>query len=265
MLVIVGSWLPVVAIVTALLAVRYWFSDRIALSSMQAELVGPEEEPRLYALLTRLCAQADIPKPALAVADTGAPNAFAAGRNPAHAVLCVTAGLTEQLADDELEAILARELSRLTHRDAIVLNTAPLIATLAAIATRIPFHTAPFGSIGWQTNPALGARLIAVALSVYALGFLLTQSVARHRELAADRAGALLTGQPSPLARALIKLDTANTAIPTRDLRTPATRRPPPVIGSASRRSRGLLSTHPNLTTRLDQLVNLATAPERSQ
>jgi len=262
LLVLLGSWPPVLAITAALLAVQYWFSDRIALSAMRGTLVGPEEEPRLYPILTRLCAQADMPKPALAVATTDVPDAYAAGRTPTHAVLCVTTGLKNRLTDDEIEAVLARELSRLAHRDTLVLTAAPLMAVLAGLLMRIPIHSTPLGGHNWQTNPALGAELIAIVLSAYTLTFLLVRSIARHRELAADHDSAILTGQPSALAHALAKLDPAGTPIPTTDLRAPATP-DTPVTTPASHRTRGrLISPHPNLPTRLNRLANLTTAPE---
>ena len=265
LLVLLGSWIPVLAIAATLLGAHYWFSDQIALSAMRAEVTGPEEEPRLYAIFTRLCAQAGMPKPALAIAATDTPpGAFATGRTPSHAVLCVTTGLTKQLTDDELEAVLARELSRLAHRDTVVTTAAPLIALLAGLLTRIPFHTSPLGGSGWQTSPTLGAASIIVALLVYTLGFLLVWALSRHRELAADHGAAILTGQPSSLARALIKLDTAGTEIPTNDLRT-LTTPDALVITSAGRRTRDLFSARPNLPTRLDRLAKLTTTLDSPQ
>jgi heat shock protein HtpX len=262
LLVSLGSWIPVLAIATTLLAVQYWFSDRIALSAMRAEAVGPEEEPRLYAIFTRLCAQADMPKPTLAITDSETPNAYAAGRTPAHAVLCVTTGLTRHLTDDELEAVLARELSRLAHRDTIVITVAPLMPLLAGLLTRAPFHTSPLGTTGFQTDPTLGAALTAITLLAYTLGFLLVWALSRYRELAADHGGAILTGHPTALGHALVKLDTAGTTIPTTDLRTPTAPDDAPVITRAAHRGRSLLSTHPDLATRLDRLAKLTTALE---
>jgi len=262
-LVLVGAWLPVVAITAALLGAQCWFSDRIALSAMGGGVeVGPEEEPGLYATLVRLCAQADLPKPALAVATAGAPGAFAAGRRPSRAVLCVTTGLTERLTDDEVEAVLARELSRLAHRDVIVIAVASLMAVLGALLMRISFRAALPGGPGWRSDPAYGAALAATVVFVYALGFLLVRALSRCRDLAADRAGATLTGRPSSLARALVKLDAAGAAIPTRDLRTLTTL---DAVRSAGRgrRGRSLFCSHPNLQTRLDRLTELAITLER--
>jgi heat shock protein HtpX len=264
LLVLFGSWVPIVAITAALLGAQYWFSDRMALSAMRAVEVGPEEEPRLYPIFARLCAQADTPKPALAIATTDLPHAFAAGRTPTHSVLCVTTGLTKQLTDDEVEAVLARELSRLAHRDAVVTTIASFLALLVGLLIRIPFRTAPLGGAGWQTNPMLGTGLIVTVVAVYVLGFLAARALSRHRELAADRGGAILTGQPSSLARALVKLDAAGTPIPTRDLRT-LTARDKLAITSAGRRGRSAFSTHPDLPTRLDRLAKLTTALERPE
>ncbi|HTJ72247.1 MAG TPA: zinc metalloprotease HtpX [Actinospica sp.] len=266
LLVLLGSWLPVVVILALVLLAQYWFSDRIALYAMHGVVLTPEQEPRLHAILDRLCAQADMPKPALAVSYAELPNAFATGRNPSHSVLCVTTGLTRRLTDDEVEAVLAHELSHVAHRDVVVITIASFVAVLAGLLMRASFYGAVLGGRGRQ-GAALGAAFAAVAMFsaiVYGLGFILIRALSRYRELAADRSGAILTGQPSSLAHALVKLDAAGTGIPTEDLRRAAAFNAF-LITPAGRRGGSLLSTHPDLRTRLDRLAQLATALEQHE
>jgi len=259
------AWLPVVLIAAALLFAQYWFSDKVALFAMHGRLVTPAEQPRLHAVVDRLCAAADMAKPGVAIADTDLPNAFATGRDPRHAVLCVTAGLLRRLDEDELEAVLAHELSHVAHRDVAVITVASFLGVLAGLLVRLTFYGALFGGRGRQSNPAFLAMIMALMLvsaAVYALSFVLIRTLSRYRELAADRGGAMLTGRPSALAAALTKLAGASARIPTKDLRTVQAFNAffiTPVGGTQGRLS-GLLSTHPNLEVRLRKLADLAAA-----
>jgi len=265
LLALLGSWIVVVGIAAAVLAAQYWFSDKIALFALHGHVVAPAEQPRLHGIVDRLCATADMPKPALAVSETDLPNAFATGRDPGHAVLCVTIGLMRRLDDEELEGVLAHELSHIAHRDVVVITAASFLGIVAGLLARFAFYGTVLGGRGRSGNPAFLAfisMLMLVSTAVYAISLLLIRTLSRYRELAADRAGALLTGRPSQLASALTKLDTSRTRIPTRDLRAaqafnaffivPARR------GAAGPLS-GLLSTHPSLQQRLDQLAALST------
>lgn len=262
---LLGAWLPVVAVAAALLGAQYWFSDRLALFAMRGRVVTPAEQPRLHAVVDRLCAAADMAKPGVAIADTALPNAFATGRDPHHAVVCVTTGLIRRLDEDELEAVLAHELSHVAHRDVAVITVASSLGVLAGLLVRMTFYGALFGGRGRQSNPAFLALLMLVMLVsavVYALGFLLTRTLSRYRELAADRGAALVTGRPSALATALTKLDAANARIPARDLRTAQSFNAffvTPVGGGAHARLSGLLSTHPSLEVRLRKLAEFST------
>ena len=262
---LLGSWTIVVAIGAAVLAAQYWFSDRIALFALHGHVVTPAEQPRLHGIVDRLCATADMPKPALAISDTDLPNAFATGRDPGHAVLCVTTGLMRRLDDEELEGVLAHELSHIAHRDVVVLTAASFLGIVAGLLARFAFYGTVLGGRGRQSNPAFLAFisiLMLVSAAVYAISLVLIRTLSRYRELAADRAAALLTGRPSQLASALTKLDTSRARIPTRDLRSaqafnaffivPARRGEPTPLS-------GLLSTHPSLQQRLDQLAALST------
>lgn len=260
---LLGAWLPVVLVAAALLFAQYWFSDRVALFAMRGHVVSAAEQPDLHAVVDRLCATADLTKPAVAIADTDLPNAFATGRNPEHAVLCVTTGMIRRLDEDELEAVLAHELSHIAHRDVAVITVASFLGVLAGLLVRLTFYGTLFGGRGRMNNPAFLAAilgLMAVSAAVYSLSFLLIRTLSRYRELAADRSGAMLTGRPSALAAALTKLAGANARIPTKDLRTAQAFNAFFItpIGDTHGRLSGLLSTHPSLEVRLGKLADLA-------
>ncbi|MFI0939694.1 zinc metalloprotease HtpX [Streptomyces sp. NPDC021020] len=256
------SVVVVVLIVAALVVAQYWFSDKIALFAMHARAVTPEEEPALHGAVDRLCALADMPKPVVAVSGTDLPNAFATGRNADHAVLCVTRGLLRRLDAGELEGVLAHELSHVAHKDVAVITIASFIGVLAGLLVRFAFYSELFGGRRQDQNTAaLLALVMAVSAAAYLLGFLLTRALSRYRELAADRSAALLTGRPSELASALVKVSGDIARIPTEDLRTarsfnaffftPALREDSPLAS--------VLSTHPSLQRRLDALGRIST------
>jgi heat shock protein HtpX len=251
----------IVALVVAggFLALQYFASDRIALFAMRAHEVGPEEEPRLHAVIDRLCAMADMPKPRVAVADTDLPNAFATGRDPDHAVVCATTGLLRRLEDPEVEAVLAHELSHVAHRDVAVMTVASFLGIAAGFLVRMGLYSGFYGRRGRDGGAPAVVVVMLVSAAVYALSFLLTRALSRYRELSADRAGAVLTGRPSTLASALVKISGEMRRIPTRDLR----RAEPlnafffaPAISQGFSLS-SLFSTHPPLEHRLDQLARL--------
>jgi heat shock protein HtpX len=245
------------------LAVQWFFSDRIALYSMGGHEVTPEQAPQLHAIVDRLCALADMPKPKVAIADTDVPNAFATGRSPKRAVVCATTGIMRRLDERELEGVLSHELSHVAHRDVTVMTLASFVGVLAGFLTRMAIYSGMFGGRR-NNNDNGGAPVILiitlVSVIVYALSFLLTRTLSRYRELAADRAGAFLTGQPSALASALTKISGEMGRIPTKDLRqaepfnafffTPAVA---PGFSISS-----LFSTHPSLEKRLDQLGRIS-------
>ncbi|GAA2340138.1 zinc metalloprotease HtpX [Dactylosporangium salmoneum] len=256
------SWVAIVLIAGGVLAVQYWCSDRIALAGMGARIVNPQQEPRLHGIVDRLCAAADMPKPRVAVADTDLPNAFATGRNTERAVVCVTTGLLRRLDTGELEGVLAHELSHIAHRDVTVMTLAAFLGVLAGMVTRFMFYSQLFGGRrrnGDQTYLLL-VLVMAVSAMVYALSFLLIRALSRYRELAADRAGATLTGRPSVLASALTKVTGDMARIPTRDLRTAQAFNAfffTPAVGPRPSLAT-LLSTHPSLQRRLDQLAQIS-------
>jgi heat shock protein HtpX len=238
---------------------QWYFSDKLALSAMRAREVSPAEAPQLHAIVDRLCALANMPKPRVAVADTELPNAFAAGRSPDRAVLCATTGLMRRLDERELEAVLSHELSHVAHRDVTVMTIASVVGVLAGFMTRALF----FGGMGRQRDSnaaAVALMAMAVAVVVYAVSFLLTRLLSRYRELAADRAAAILTGQPSVLAQALIKITGDMGRIPTRDLRAAEPYNAffivPALTGKMDLGA--LFASHPPLEKRLDQLAKIS-------
>jgi heat shock protein HtpX len=260
---LLGNIVLVVVVAGAFLAVQYWYSDRIALFGMRAHEVTPEQHPQLHGAVDRLCTLADMPKPRLAVSDTDLPNAFATGRNADHAVLCVTTGLMRRLEGEELEGVLAHELSHVAHRDVAVITIASFLGILAGLVARFAFYSGLFGGRGRRSSPQLAAilaGLMLVSTLVYAISFLLTMALSRYRELAADRSAAQLTGRPSALASALTKVSGDMAKIPTKDLRT-AQSFNAFFFAPARRRKAGagnLLSTHPSLEQRLDALARIA-------
>ncbi|MFK4117101.1 zinc metalloprotease HtpX [Streptomyces longwoodensis] len=254
------SWLLVVVVAAALLGAQYWFSDRIALFAMRGRVVEREEYPELHAVVDRLCALADMPKPVVAVSAMEMPNAFATGRNPDHAVVCVTTGLLRRLEPAELEGVLAHELSHVAHKDVAVITVASFLGVIAGLIVRFAFYSGLFGGRRDQNTAAVLAAVMGVSIAVYALSFLLIRALSRYRELAADRAAALLTGRPSALASALTKVSGDIARIPTRDLRTaqafnafyftPAAGREPGI--------ERIFSTHPTLRQRVEQLARIS-------
>ncbi|HEV3131739.1 MAG TPA: zinc metalloprotease HtpX [Acidimicrobiales bacterium] len=271
LLIAVGiSYTIVLVFAAVILFVQYWFSDKIALFGMGGHVVTPEQAPQLHGVIDRLCALADMKKPRVAIADTDVPNAFATGRSPNSAVVCATTGLMRRLDEPELEAVLAHELSHVAHRDVAVMTIASFLGVVAGLVTRIMFWTGMMGGFGGggDSNDNQGGdnaalmelAVLAVSIVVYAISFLLTRALSRYRELAADRAGALLTGQPSVLASALVKVTGEMSRIPTRDLRAAESFNAfyfTPAIASKGVSLSTLFSTHPSLETRLAQLATI--------
>ncbi|MBV7694766.1 zinc metalloprotease HtpX [Streptomyces sp. TRM70350] len=254
------SWVLVVVIAAALLGAQYWFSDRIALYAMRGRVVEREEYPELHGVIDRLCAVADMPKPVVAVSDMDMPNAFATGRNADHAVVCVTTGLLRRLQPAELEGVLAHELSHVAHKDVAVITVASFLGVIAGLIVRFAFYSQIFGGRRDQNTAVIFMGVMGVSAAVYAISFLLIRALSRYRELAADRAAALLTGRPSALASALTKVSGDIARIPTKDLRTAQAFNAfyfTPALGRGSDVAR-LFSTHPSLEQRLEQLGRIS-------
>ncbi len=243
---------------------QWWFSDTAAMRAMGAREVTPEQAPELHGMIDRLCSLADMPKPRVAIADTRLPNAFATGRSPQRAVVCVTTGILQTLDAEELEGVLAHELSHVAHRDVLVMTVAASAGIVAGMVTR----GAQFGALGWgrrSNNDNGGAigffAVLIISLVVYAISFLLLRLLSRYRELSADRSGAYLTQRPSALASALRKISGEMNAVPERDLRAAAPMNAFFIAPAIRGLSLGTLtSTHPPLEQRLDQLAKIATS-----
>ncbi|MFW5964727.1 MAG: zinc metalloprotease HtpX [Natronomonas sp.] len=196
---------------------QYFFSDKLALRSMGARTVSEEEYPRLHAQVGRLSQQADLPKPDVAVADSGTPNAFATGRSPSHGVVCVTTGLLEVLDDEELEGVIAHELAHIKNRDVAVMTIASFLSTIAFLIVRWGWL---FGGRNRNGAPVIVA--ILVSLVVWVISFLLIRALSRYREYSADRGAVAITGNPSALASALMTISGRMDRVPEEDLREQA-------------------------------------------
>ena len=263
---LIGNWVLVALIAGGFLFLQYYFSDRIALYAMRGREVSPQQAPELHQLIDRLCALADMPKPRVAISESDIPNAFATGRNQKHAVVCVTTGILRRLSEPELEAVLSHELSHVAHRDVAVMTIASFLGILAGLVVRYSFYAGAFGGGGWgrsndnrDNSGAVILLVVLVSAIVYALSFLLTRALSRYRELSADRSAAILTGRPSTLASALVKVSGEVARIPTRDLRAAEPLNAfffVPALSPGFSFS-SLFSTHPTLQRRLDQLANI--------
>jgi heat shock protein HtpX len=252
--------------------ISLFYSDKIALAAAGAREVSPQEAPELHGIVDRLCALADMDKPRVAIAPTSMPNAFATGRNSKNSVLCVTQGLLSTqlgLTKDELEGVLAHELSHVAHKDVQVMTVASLLAIVAGLLVRFAFYSEIFGGRRSNNQNALPiiAIIMVVSVVVYAISFLLIRVLSRYRELAADRSGALLTGQPSALASALQKVSGGMSRIPNQDLRkaetlnafyfAPAMKLTRNGNGNGRASLGAIFSTHPSLEKRLEQLAKI--------
>jgi heat shock protein HtpX len=234
---------------------QYFFSDKMILASMGAKIVTESEEPKLYQIVSRLCANADLPMPKIAVVKTSMPNAFATGRNQKNAVVAVTTGLATQLDNNELEAVLAHELTHVKNRDMMVMTIATFLSSMAQILVQwLPFLG------GGSRDRDSGSNFIVlflVSLVVWIVSFILIRTLSRYREFAADRGAAIMTGQPSHLVSALKKI--SGFRVPTEDLRkvegpVSALFITPALSGLSLMR---LFSTHPTLEARIAALQKI--------
>jgi heat shock protein HtpX len=241
---------------------QYYFSDKIAMFSMNAREVSPEEAPQLHEMVDRLVALAGMPKPRVGIATTDVPNAFATGRSPKASVVVVTQGLMNRLSDAELQAVLAHELSHVAHRDVAIMTIASSLGMLAGLVSRMAMWGAMFTGGGRDEESEnmflLEIITFLVSIVIYVISYLLTLALSRYRELSADRSGAILIGKPSDLASALVRIHGEMGKIPNNDLRKTEGMNafffaPAFAKGSAA----ALLSTHPTLEKRLDQLAKL--------
>lgn len=242
----------VTLIAAALLFAQFFFSDKLALAAMRAKVVGPEEAPELHSMIERLCMQADCPKPRIAVAKTSMPNAFATGRSPKHATVCATTGIMETLEPAELEGVMAHELSHVVHRDVAIMTIASFLAMVAGIMIRWGFF---FGGDRRDSGAAFFLIIFLVSILVYVISYILMQALSRYREFAADRGAATITGRPSALASALIKISGRMESVPSRDLREAQALNAFFILPAKARKSIvQVFSTHPPVEKRIERL-----------
>jgi heat shock protein HtpX len=250
--------LPLLIIVGGLLAVQFFASDKLALHAMGAREVSPQEAPQLHAMVERLCVQANLPKPRVAVANTPMPNAFAVGRSPKNATVCATTGIMDQLSPAELEGVMAHELTHVQNRDVMVMTIASFFAAIASYIVQFGFFFG--GGSGDDDDGPSFMVVILVSVVVYILSFLLLQALSRYREFAADRGAALITGRPSALASALMRIAGTMDRIPQRDLRASEEMAAFYIFPPHAKNSlMNLFSTHPPLEKRLAALSRLET------
>jgi heat shock protein HtpX len=250
-----ASGILIAFIAGGLLLLQFFTSDKLAMRAMGAREVSPQEAPEFHAMIERLCLQADLPKPRVGIAQTPMPNAFALGRSPKSATVCATTGIMELLSPAELEGVMAHELTHIANRDVMVMTIASFFATIAAYIVQFGFF---FGGGGDDDDSAGFFALILISLVVYAVSFFLLQALSRYREFSADRGAGIITGRPSALASALLKISGKMERIPKQDLRASSELAAfyifPPSVKSAIG---NIFSTHPPLEKRLEKLAQL--------
>jgi heat shock protein HtpX len=251
-----ASAVTILVIAAALALGQLFFSDKLALAAMGAKEVEPEEAPGLHAMIERLCLQADLPKPRIAVADTSVPNAFAMGRSQKNATVCCTTGIMNTLSPSELEGVMAHELTHVKNRDVMIMTIASFFASVAALILQFAFF---FGG-GGDDDDGAPAIIIVIAASflVYILSFFLMLALSRYREFAADRGAALITGRPSALSSALVKISGAMQSVPTQDLRDAERMNAFFIVPTSVKGAiQTIFATHPPMEKRIERLQAL--------
>ncbi|QSG10609.1 zinc metalloprotease HtpX [Halapricum desulfuricans] len=234
---------------------QFFFSDRLALRSMGARTVSEDEYPELHATVGRLAQQADLPKPEIAVADSQVPNAFATGRSQSNATVAVTTEIMRTLDQDELEGVLAHELAHVKNRDVMVMTIASFLSTIAFMIVRWGWlFSGGHGQGGRGGNQAPIWVAIVVSLVVWILSFVLIRALSRYREYSADRGGAIITGKPSALASALMKISGRMDRVPEDDLRDQAEMNAFFIIPISKGFVGRLFKTHPATEKRVERL-----------
>jgi heat shock protein HtpX len=256
---------PMLVIVIGLAFFQYYTSDKLALAAAGAKVVDREDAPALHDMVERLCAMADLPKPKVAIMDTPVPNAFATGRSPKHAAICVTTGLWQRLDEKEVEGVLAHELSHVANRDVLIMTIASFFAMLAAMLTRFGLYAGMWGGgYGNSRNnnnngPPVWLIVFAVSVLVYLISFILIRTISRYREYAADRGSALITGAPEYLMSPLQKISSQMALIPNRDLREVQGMNAFFIIPASTKRAAAeLFMDHPPIEKRLAALAEIA-------
>jgi heat shock protein HtpX len=252
------SGVTILLIAGGLFVFQLFAADKLGLAAMGAKVVSPQEAPQLHAMIDRLCVQADLPKPRVAISEMSMPNAFAMGRSPKNATVCCTTGILELLSPAELEGVLAHELGHVQNRDVMVMTIASFFATVAAYIVQFGFFFGGGGSYGDDDDGPGALVLILVSALVYAVSFVLMQALSRYREFAADRSSALITGRPSALISALQKISGGMHRIPQQDLRTASEMNAFFIFPAGVGKGIGaLFATHPPMEKRIEALQRL--------
>jgi heat shock protein HtpX len=248
----------IVVIAVGLLLLQVFASDKIAMGTLGVKEVSPAEEPELHGIIDRLCVQADLPKPRLCVMETPMPNAFAMGRSRKTTTVCATRGILEMLDSAELEGVVAHELTHVINHDVMVMTLAGFFASLAALILQFAFFFG--GGYGGEEEERDIFLVIAASAVVYAISFFLLRALSRYREFAADRGSAVLTGRPSALASALIKISGTIEREPRQDLRKAEGLSAFFIVPARAKNSlMNLFADHPPLEQRLAALERLET------
>jgi heat shock protein HtpX len=249
----------VIALVLAL--AQYYWSDKLILLSLGAQEVSEQQAPELHDMIGRLAAMTGLPKPKVALIDSPVPNAMATGRDPNHSLVAVTTGILGMLSPEEMEAVLAHEMSHVIHRDMRVMAMASFFATVASFIVQSGMWGGMYGGYGRRDNRDNGnsfALIFLVSIVVWAISFVLIRTLSRYREYSADRGSAIITGQPSQLASALVKISGRMQRIPDQDLRQVEAGNTLMIFPAISRGSISeIFSTHPSLEHRLAKLQEM--------
>jgi heat shock protein HtpX len=245
----------ILCIAGGLFIFQLFASDKLALRAMGAREVTPAEAPELHAMIERLCIQADLPKPKVAVADTEMPNAFALGRSQKTATVCATTGIMKALSPSELEGVMAHELSHVKNRDVMIMTVASFFASIASLVVQFGFF---FTGGGDDDDSPSFLILFLVSIAVYVISFFLMMALSRYREFVADRGAALITGRPSALASALQKIASGMHKLPEKDLRVASELQAFYIFPAGAKNSlMGLFSTHPPMEKRIEALARI--------
>jgi len=253
-----ASGVVILAVAGGFVALQLFASEKIGLAAMGAREVSPQEAPELHAMIERLCVQADLPKPRVAIADTEMPNAFAIGRSRKHATVCATTGIMRLLSPAELEGVMAHELSHIANRDVMVMTLASFFASVASMIVQFGFFFGGGGNRRDDDNNNSFILVILASVAVYAISFFLMRALSRYREFAADRGAAVITGRPSALSSALLKISGTMERIPDRDLRANEQLAAFYIVSPKVKNAiTGVFSTHPPMEKRIEALSRL--------
>ncbi len=251
----------ILVVIGGMTLAQLFLSDKLALRAMGAREVSPQEAPGLHAMIERLCIQADLPKPKIAVADTEMPNAFALGRSQKSATVCATTGIMNTLSPAELEGVMAHELAHVKNRDVLIMTIASFFASVAAMIMQFSFF---FGGGDDDGGAPAAIVILLVSLAVYVISFFLMLALSRYREFSADRGAALVTGRPSALSSALMRISGQMDRVPQQDLRQAESLNaffivPPSVKGAIQT----IFATHPPMEKRIERLNQLEAQLQR--